>query len=93
MSGALSKPDFHAQASGDEMADSTDRQAWFRQVAQEFKERGATWVRYVIVDKYWTNGPDQMLVVDGWKVRPDTEGEPYVDLTYARSIMEPKQCQ
>lgn len=76
------EPDFHAQADGD--ISRAEQQAWFARMWRKFKRRGAAKVRYAIIKKHWTVGPEQMLVADGWKKLHDEEAEPCVDLTYAQ---------
>ena len=80
----MANPDFHAQAGAPDTA--VARGGWFYELAKEFRGKGATWVRYAIVDTPpFTSGPPEMLVIDGWKQRPDDEGEPSVDVTYAEA--------
>lgn len=62
------EPDFIIQT---EMKDDEEKCAWFRQKALETTPRGATWHRA----SYHPDNFD-VILYEGWKVRPDDEGAP-----------------
>ncbi len=75
------KPDFHAQRRCPD--DPWEAQKWFFDMAADFRSRGATWIRKANIDNH--NGGGRMLTLDAWKVRPDEEGQPFIDMTYERT--------
>jgi hypothetical protein len=66
----MSEPDVISQ-SAEPFTDDLERQKWFRQCAVDAEiERGVTWCRYSIHPEHgW-------CLFEGWKVKPEDEGEP-----------------
>lgn len=71
----MSKPDFSAQ-NGD-LTNPDEQRAWFDKMAEEFKERGATFAQFSLY-------PDDknLLLIEAWKERPNPVPEPHFHMTY-----------
>ncbi len=65
------KPDFSEQ-NVISVENNQERRRWLQSAAKEFRTKGATWLRAA----YDKDNPDVMLM-DGWKVRPTEEDEPF----------------
>jgi hypothetical protein len=52
------------------------RMNWWRHHAQEAELKGATWHRF----SYHPQNPN-LILYEGWKVRPDDQGEPRFQLS------------
>lgn len=68
-------PDFSAQTAD---VPTGEQHAWFRARADEMRKEGATWLRFA-------RHPDNpsLILVEGWRVRPDREPPPCFHLTAA----------
>jgi len=67
------EPDFVSQCA--EPMTPEQRMEWFRWRAAAAEEKGATFHRYSICPEM----PD-VILHEGWKVRPDDQGEPKFDM-------------
>lgn len=63
------EPDYLAQTA--EPMDHQQRWAWCEDHARRAEEAGCTWRRYTIHQER-----SELLLMEGWKVRPENEGEP-----------------
>lgn len=78
----LSEPDFLSQTA--EPMTSERRREWYRARAREAESQGAVWHRF----SYHPEQTD-ILLYEGWKVRPDDEGEP----RFQFAAKESQSCQ
>ena len=71
----MAQPDFQAQVGLEEIPKPEHRTLWFTERAKSMTKRGATWLRYSIVEEHG------LAVIEGWKARPHSEGDVTVNLT------------
>lgn len=64
------EPEFISQT--DEPMTLEEQQIWFRAKADEANARGATFHRF----SRWDKVPPAILLHEGWRVRPQDQGEP-----------------
>ena len=75
----MSEPDFISQTA--EPMTPEQRQEWFRWRVTEAENEGATFHRY----SHHPGNPD-ILLHEGWKVRPDDQGEPRFQFTPTEEV-------
>lgn len=69
-----SDPDFIAQTAEPMTAD--EARVWYVSSAEAMRQQGAPWFRYS-----WDDRSGQLRLVEGWKERPEHQGEPRWQLT------------